>query len=122
MKLVLNYGKFLGIFLIIELMFTFVISLLNLLGVNSGITTIILFILNIILFFVLSFFNATSKKKKGLIEGLTIGAVFIIAMYIIKVILFTAKINVSTIIYYFILLITSILGGLIGVNKKSKND
>lgn len=118
---VLNYGKFLGIFTIIELMLTFIISLLNLFGLNSGITTIILFVANIILIFALSFSNAIKKAKKGLLEGLTLGAMFIFLMYLIKLILFGPKISISTIIYYIILLVTSILGALIGVNKKPSN-
>ena len=54
MKKTVNYLKYISIFLIIELMLTFAISLLNLLGTNSGITTIILLICNIILFFILN--------------------------------------------------------------------
>ena len=53
MNKLINYLKFVSIFLIIELMITFIISLLNLLGVNSGITTIIMFICNLLLFFIL---------------------------------------------------------------------
>lgn len=101
-------------------MLTFIASLLNLIGLNSGITTIILFIANIILFFTLSFLNANKWKKRGLVEGLIIGMIFIFLMLIIKIILFSNKLYISTFIYYLILLITSIFGGLIGVNKKSK--
>ena len=59
MNKLINYLKFISIFLILELMFTFITSLLNLIGLNSGITTIILFILNLLLFFILSFVNAS---------------------------------------------------------------
>ena len=52
MSRLFNYLKFIAIFLIVELMITFITSLLNLIGLNSGITTIIMFILNIILFFI----------------------------------------------------------------------
>ena len=114
-----NYLKFISIFLISELMLTFIISLLNLLGVNSGITSIILFISNIIIFFILNFFNASIVRKKGFLEGIKLGLIFIILMVLIKIILFNNSFNISTIIYYIILFITSIFGGMIGVNKKS---
>ena len=63
MSRLFNYLKFIAIFLIVELMITFITSLLNLIGLNSGITTIIMFILNIILFFILSYFNAYQKQN-----------------------------------------------------------
>ena len=115
----LNYLKYTSIFLILELMITFIISLLNLLGVNSGITTIILLISNVILFFILNFINAKNMKKKGFLEGIVLGLIFIILMILIKVILFDNAFKISTIIYYLILFITSIFGGMFGVNKKS---
>ncbi len=120
MNKLINYLKYVGIFLIVELALTFITSLLNLLGLNSGITSIILFVSNIILFFVLSFFNAFKKQRKGLIEGLIIGAIFIVLMFLIKIILFNGGLGIPTLIYYLILFVTSILAGMIGVNKKAK--
>jgi len=119
MNKLIHYLKFVSIFLIIELMLTFIMSLLNLIGVNSGITTIIMLVLNIILFFVLSYNNACKLKKKGFLEGIILGSIFISLMFIIKIILFKASISISTLIYYLILFTTSILGGMFGVNKKS---
>ena len=119
MNRLINYLKFIGIFLIIELAITFIISILNLLGISSGITSLIIFIFNIILFFTLSFINARKKQKRGYLEGLLIGLIFITLMYLIKVILINNSVNITTIIYYIILLITSILGGMFGINKKS---
>ena len=115
-----NYLKFISIFMILELMITFITSLLNLLGVNSGITTIILLVFNIILFFVLNFINAKNMKKRGYFEGLLLGCIFIVFMYIIKLILFANTFKVSTLIYYSILLITSVFGGMFGINKKNE--
>lgn len=121
MNKLINYLKFISIFMIIELMLTFIVSLLNLIGLNSGITTIIMLISNILLFFVLTFYNAFKLKKKGIIEGLILGSIFIIFMIIIKIILFANSFSIATFIYYLLLLITSAIGGMFGVNKKSKN-
>lgn len=120
MNKLINYLRFISIFMIIELMITFIVSLLNLFGINSGITAIIMLICNILLFFVLSFFNAFKLKKKGFLEGIILGIIFIGLMFIIKLILFNNSLGISTLIYYLILLITSILGGMFGVNKKSE--
>lgn len=119
LKKTLNYLKFISIFLIIELMLSFIMSLLNLFGISSGITTIILLVSNIILFFILNYFNALKMRKKGFLEGIILGLIFIILMFLIKIILFDSKANIATFIYYLILFITSIFGGMFGVNKKS---
>lgn len=116
----INYLKFTSVFLILELLLTFITSLLNLLGLNSGITTIILFIANIILFFTLNFINAHKCQKKGLIEGLILSVIFLFLMFLIKIVMFNGKFFISTFIYYLILIITGIFGGLVGVNKKSE--
>lgn len=115
----INYLKFISIFLIVELMITFIMSLLNLIGVNSGITTIIMLVSNLMLFFILNYFNAFKLKKKGFLEGISLGGIFILIMILIKMILFHGLFSISTIIYYLILFITSIIGGMFGVNKKS---
>ena len=121
MNKIFNYLRFIAIFLIFELTITFITSLLNLLGVNSGITEIILLLSNIILFFILSYKNATFLKKKGFLQGIIIGLIFIILMVLIKLILFNNNFSIAMIIYYSILFIVSIIGGMIGVNKKSDN-
>lgn len=100
-------------------MLSFIMSLLNLFGISSGITTIILLVSNIILFFILNYFNALKMRKKGFLEGIILGLIFIILMFLIKIILFDSKANIATFIYYLILFITSIFGGMFGVNKKS---
>jgi len=117
----INYLKFISIFLILELMITFIMSLLNLIGVNSGITTITMFVCNLLLFFILNFLNAFKCKKKGFLEGIILGLIFIILMIIIKIILFSNNFSISNFIYFIILFITSILGGMFGVNKKSED-
>ena len=122
MNRLINYLKFISIFLIMELAITFIMSLLNLLGVQSGITSLIIFIFNIILIFILSFINAKKKTKNGYLEGLLLGIIFIFIMILIKLILFNSNFNIATILYYLILIITSIIGGMFGINKKEVNN
>ena len=115
------YIKFISIFLIIELSINFIISLLNLLGLNNGITQIILLVSNIIVFFILNFINASISKKKGYLEGIILGTIFIFFMIMLKIILFGNNFSITSILYYIILLIISLFGGMLGVNYK-KND
>ena len=117
----INYLKFLSIFMILELMITFITSLLNLLGINSGITAIILLVVNVIIFFVLNFINARKKLKKGYLEGMLLSIIFILSMVLLKIILFNNKTTISTYLYYLILFITGVFGGMVGINKKEEN-
>ncbi len=121
MNNIIYYLKYLSIFAITELGIIFITSALNLIGVNSGISQIIIFGSNITLFFILNFRNAKNKQKKGYIEGILMGLILILFMFIIKLILIGKSINTVTLLYYFILLLVSILGGILGGHKKS-ND
>ena len=120
MNKLLIYLKMVTIFIILELTITFITSLLNLLGLNSGITQIIILVSNLILFFILNYYNASIIKKRGFLEGIILGIIFIITMFLIKIILLNNNFTITTIIYYLILFIISILGGMLGVNKKSE--
>lgn len=116
-----NYLKLIVIFLIFELFISFISSLLNLIGLNTGITTITVFIFNILLFFILGYKNSKLYLKKGYLEGILLGFILIIVMFLLKIILFDSNFQTSTFIYYAILLIITTLGGMIGINKKEAN-
>lgn len=118
----LNYGKNIGIFLIFELAITFICSFLNLMGINSGITQIILLISNICIFLVMNIFNSINKEKKGYLQGIILSSIFILLMVLIKYIFISSTFRISTFIYYVILLISGIFGGMIGINKKPKTN
>lgn len=118
----LKYSKYAFIFITIELMISFIASLLNLLGVNSGITSIVLLVSNGVLFFILAFLNGKTSKSKGYLSGLVLSIIFILIMFIINSLLFGLNIKLGTIIYYIILIMISIFAGSIGINKKKDNN
>ena len=113
-----NLLKYLGFYSIFLLLLVFITSLLNLIGVNSSITNLMIFIFNILAFFIFGFKNGKNVSNKGYLAGLKLGGLFLLLLIIIS--LFTAKniFSLSTIIYYIALLLASILGGSIGINKK----
>ena len=108
------FMKYLGYYVISLILLIFICSLLNLVGVNSTITNLILFIFNATLFFV---FGLKSGKNANN-EGLKIGGLFLLVLIIIS--LFTNKtiFSLSTFVYYLVLMLASIAGGSIGINKK----
>ena len=116
----MKYFKLASIFLIIELMIVFIISLLNLIGLNGGISSIILLILNIILFFILTFYSGKNSNEKGYLVGLLTSSLLIFLMFVINSIFYGINLKLSTIIYYLILILTGVIGGTIGINKKKE--
>ena len=114
--------KTLGYYAIFLILITFICSLLNLIGVNSTITNLLLFIFNILAFFILGFKNGQKVNNKGYIAGLKMSFLFIIILIIIN--LFTARklFSLVTIIYYLILILAGVFGSMLGINKKGVKE
>lgn len=115
-----NLLKYLGYYTLFLITLVFITSLLNLIGVNSTITNLLIFIFNIILFFIFGLKNGKKANNKGYLAGLKVGGLFLLVLLIIS--LFTSKniFSLTTIIYYLVLILASTLGGSLGINKKSE--
>lgn len=118
----MKYIKLTGVFVIIELMLTFIMSLMNLIGVNSGITSLLILIFNIIIFLILSIINGKKSNKNGFLSGLLLSFIYIILMFLINGFLYKFSLRISTIIYYLMLIIISMIGGSIGINQKKEDN
>lgn len=114
--------KYLGYYAIFIILLTFICSLLNLIGVNSTITNLMIFIFNILAFFIFGFKSGKKANNKGYIAGLTIGGLFLLILIIINLFSARAFLNITTIIYYIVLLLSSTLGGSLGINKKEDTN
>ena len=112
--------KYLGYYVISLILLIFICSLLNLIGVNSSITNLLIFIFNISLFFVFGIKSGKRANNKGYLAGLKIGGLFLLLLIIIN--LFTNRVifSISTLIYYIVLILASVLGGMLGINKKEQ--
>lgn len=115
-----NLLKYLGYYTLFLITLVFITSLLNLIGVNSTITNLLIFIFNISLFFIFGLKNGKKANSKGYLAGLKVGGLFLLVLLIIS--LFTSKniFSLTTIIYYLVLILASTLGGSLGINKKSE--
>ena len=115
-----NLLKYLGYYTLFLITLVFITSLLNLIGVNSTITNLLIFIFNISLFFIFGLKNGKKASNKGYLAGLKVGGLFLLVLFIIS--LFTSKniFSLSTFIYYLVLILASTLGGSLGINKKSE--
>ena len=114
--------KYLGYYSIFIILLTFICSLLNLIGVNSTITNLMIFIFNILAFFIFGFKSGKKANNKGYIAGLKIGGLFLLILIIINLFTTLEFFNITTIIYYVLLILSSALGGSIGINKKEDTN
>ena len=114
--------KYLGYYSIFIILLTFICSLLNLIGVNSTITNLMIFIFNILAFFIFGFKSGKKASNKGYIAGLKIGGLFLLILIIINLFTTLEFFNITTIIYYVLLLLSSTFGGSLGINKKEDTN
>ncbi len=120
MKLVKEYGmtflKFLGFLLGGSL----VISILYYFFFSSKVVTILGMIYLIILFLLFGFKAGKRTEAKGFVAGLKMGLFLVVSLFLINLIFYHSGFKFVRIIYYFILLFSSILGATIGINTKKE--
>ena len=103
-------------FLISILLTLILLSTLNYFNVISyKVVYIISFISVIVSMFFSGFYLAKHSTKKGYLIGLFIGIVLVLFMVILSLIIY--KITWMSLIYYLILLVSCVAGGIFGINK-----
>lgn len=105
------------IFLGIIFIFTFFLSIFHYFGVLSYQVVVgIKFIILLISFFGGGFFMSVSATKKGWLEGLKFAFIISIFLLLFQVLGIDKSFHMKDLIFYFILFLTSILGGMIGIH------
>lgn len=113
----MNYLKNILYTLITILIGTLIITILNYFNVLSGPTLkIISLIIPLIGVSLSSFLLGRKTTQKGYIEGLKYGMIWLLVLLTVN--LTTKNFYITSIIYYIILLLLSILSGIIGINNK----
>ena len=106
-----------GYYTIFLILIVFIASFLNLFGVNSTITSLLLFLFNTGAFFFFGLKSGKKASKKGFLEGLKQSLILLFILFVLN--LATSKgFSLSQIIYYIILILAGIIGGTTGINKK----
>ena len=112
-----NYLKSSLYTLSIMLISTVIITILNFFNIINGtILKIIHYIIPIISIMIGSFMLGRMSPKKGYIEGLKYGGIWSIIILIIDIII--KELNISSIIFFVILISLSMLSSILGINKK----
>lgn len=120
MNKLLNYLKYFGLFCIFIIVIAIITSLINLTGIKSITISKLSVILTALSFFIISLLASNKTKERGIVLGLKLGLSFIILLILINLIVFKSPFNIDRLIYYLILLASSLLGGSIGKNIKLK--
>lgn len=107
----------------IMLLGSFISSILYYFNITSDkFNTILLYLISIVAIFVGALKLGKSFNQKGIITGLIYFTIWLIIMILISLIFFKVDFGIKNIIYYAILLIFSMLGGIIGKNTKEETD
>ena len=86
---------------------------------SNNITNILELITIIISVFIGSLYLGKNSNKKGYLEGIKQGLLVIALLFLFNFLALGNSPSISDLISYVIILITSILGSVLGINKKS---
>ena len=109
-----KYFIFAGIFISYYLLISLIYLLTN---ISYNVISSILLISYIILFTLLSFIIAKKSNKKGIIIGLELSSIYIVILLLLSL-LFKCNINFNSIVYYLIILLSSLFGSILSKNLK----
>lgn len=115
----IKYLKSLLYVFIPMLVFSIITSILYYFNITSSSLNNYLKLFSIaISIFIGGIYIGTKADNKGWLEGIKIGLIVIFLVFVISYLAFDNSIDVKDFIYYSILLVSSILGSMIGINKK----
>lgn len=98
---------------------TIIITVLNYFNIVSGILlNILYFIIPLISVSVGSFILGKSTNVKGITSGLIYGVIWVIIFLIINV--FIKGLNITSIIYFIVMILLSVIMGILGKNRKKE--
>ena len=122
MEKILKYLKVAGYFLGSVIILAFISTIINFLtsaslGFINTFNTIVL----LVIYFVIGFKQGKVSESKGWFCGLKNGLLLCFILLIISLIFFTKDIKLSTFLYYGILILSTIFGSIIGINKKKES-
>ena len=87
--------------------------------ISNNVYNIMKMVIILVILFINSLLLGKSSSKYGIVEGLKLGAIFLLFMVIIKLII-KSPFDIRTFIYSIIILLTTSIGAVIGINKKTK--
>ena len=121
MKEIKLLGKQLGIFLLIILFSTLLLSILEYVSLLSPkINHILLVIIILTTTFILGINSGKKAESKGYFAGIKMGGLCILSLLFLNTIFCGLHVQGISILYYLSIILLCIIGAMIGINKKKK--
>lgn len=119
----MNYLKILGksfLYIVsILLISTLVVTILNYFNIfGSKLVTFFKIVITFISMFVGGFIMGKNSKQKGWLEGLKLGLIVLLILVLMNYLILRQSFELRNLVYYLILLSSTIFGSMIGINKK----
>ena len=123
----MKYAKNLGFSLLFIigslLILTLLLTLFNYFNLfSNGIVSTFKIIIPIISLFAGGFFIGKKSSKKGWLEGLKLSLIFTIILILFNLLGLGNKLELKNILYYLIIIISCIFGGMLGINKNNSEN
>ena len=105
------------------LILTLIMTLLNYIGlINLNVVNIISYIIIFISLLIGGIILGRQSNNKGWLEGIKFSIIFIILLFVFNYLAFDEGYTISNFITYIIILISNILGSMIGINMKIEEN
>ena len=102
---------------------SFITSVLYYFNITSDkFNNILLYFISISSIFIGSTCFSKNMKYKGLINGVIYFLIWFVIMLFLSLVIFKTHFGIKNIIYYIVLLMFSLIGGVLGKNLDDKND
>lgn len=119
MKYLKNIIFSLGIVISVLFVFSFIITILSYFNIlNDKVTSVFKMLIPIISVLISGIFMGINSTKKGWLEGLKLGILICILLFLFNL-LGLNKFKINQLLFYGILIFTSIVGSIIGISKKN---
>lgn len=121
----MKYKKYGEAFLLILILLTFFSMLVTLFGyfniLSEKVTQLFILFSTMLTLFIGGIYLGKKCEKKGWLEGIKIGFLIIFLFFLISYLGLDQAINLKVFIYYLLLIAVSMLGSMLGINKKKEN-
>lgn len=118
-----NYLIAIGYFLLVVAVFAIILTIFNYYDiVTNKLFKVIKVLIPSLALFIGGYKVGNNANKKGYIEGIKLSLIIIVILFMFSYLGFNASFSISLILYYIILIISSMLGAMIGINKKITSD
>jgi len=122
MEYLKKYGISLGFtsaIIIVSLLIITIFNYFNIIGPKMLVTSKILILL--VSLFIGGYINGKKSKENGWLEGIKLSLILIALLFIISIIIPDSSFSIKTIIFYFIVILDTVLGSMFGINKRREN-